>query len=570
MKKLLLFAIIAMAAMGSAKAQEPKVYPGEAFVGFSPDGNYTVSVLDEYLAIFNLATDKKAEYTDGYYYIGNGNAISNTGIVVGSTMTPSACYWKDGEWHDFPSVANRNMSKADGVTPNGNRIVGAMAPESYEGGYEGLMLTPCYWDMQADGTPSEAHALPFPVKDLTGRTPQYITAIRVSDDGKVIAGQVVDYSGTIIQPIVYRQDEEGAWSYTLIHNDLFHPEGIVLPEDPGDNEPTIEDFMTAEEFAAYNKALEDWNEAGTWDYETYPNYWDFMTAEELAAYETASNEYNDKWNAFFEAFDQLYQAVPTFEFNNVFLSGDGKHYGCTYAKGGFDFETWSFIQDNVPYVFNLENDTYITYPDAELNLILSSMTNDGTLLAQKPATEINPATEAYILPAGAEKFISLYDYFVSANPTLAKWIKENMTHEYEAYDMETWELYTAEALATGIPFANADMSIIATTVTNFWYDWSSEDTSDYVPAYSYLLYPGYNNGDAIVSTKGSNASVKVTNGKLLFTGDVTSATVYDMNGAKVYSVNAPSSVVNTGLKSGVYVVKAVAADGTVKVVKAAF
>ena len=516
MKKILSLATLAFMATSFLNAQTPEIHPGEAFSGISPDGKYVVSVVYEVVTIHDRAKDLKYEYVESYH-VGNGNAISNTGIVVGQSIEDVAQYWKDGEWFDIKSAATRNMSKADGITPDGTRIVGAVSPESFTGGYDGLMLTPCYWDVQADGTIGDFNALPYPEKDLSGRIPQYITAIRVSDDGKTIAGQIMDYGGMVCQPIIYRQNEDGEWSYTLIHNELFHPEGIVLPEDPGEWEdefPQPEAFMGEEALADYNKAMEEYWE--TW--ENMPNAEDYMTEEETAAYQAALAAYNDwdeKWTAFNEAYTQLVQAVPNFTFNNVLLSNDGKTYVSSKQSGDF-FSGYTYV----PSVFNLENDTYKVY-SSDLTLTVTSLANDGTILAQKPATFMNPETEAYILPAGSEKFMPLYDYFVTANPALAEWMKDNMTHEYTVYeyDPETWEesSYTTQTIATGIPFTNADMSLIVIGVENFWFDWENGDIDTYQPAYGYILPTNY-------VTTSVNALNATDNGKVEY---------YTIDGRKV-------------------------------------
>lgn len=577
MKKFLhLLVVAALAVPGGVNAQEPKVYPGGAFCGISPNGNYAVSDRYGYVNIYNLVTGEKAfdEDEEGFAF-GNGNCISNTGVIVGNNaIMVTAGYWKNAQWHDIESVAGRAMSKADGITPDGSRIVGAVAPENFEG-IDGLMLTPCYWDVQADGTLGDLQLLPYPEKDLTNRTPQYITAISVSDDGKTIAGQIQDYSGRICQPIIYRQDEEGKWSYTLIHDDLYHPEGLVLPEYPGEYEgedPFPYDYFSSEEESeAYNEAWNNWYDSGH-NPEEEPLPEDFMSDESKKAAFLAIaipyREWEKKWNAFAEALDELVSLVPVLEFNNVFLSHDGKIYASTTAKEVFDPMAWWPVHEYAPCVFNLEDNTYKTYPNDGMNLILTSMADDGTLLAQKPASE-EPAS-AYILPAGAEKFVSLYDYFTTANATLAEWIKENMTHEYEAYDMDTWEPYTAEALVTGIPFTNADMSVIVTAVENFWFDWDNGDYDTYVDVYGYVLPTGMSTSITNATKDKVGAQVFGQKGGMLqFKGEVANATVYNMNGGKVYAVEAPAATVATGLGAGVYVVKVVATNGTVTFAKVA-
>ena len=561
MKRILSLVTIAVIA-ASSYAQVPQIHPNEAFAGVSPNGKYATSVVYEVLTITDLTDNKKYEYVEEYY-VGNGNAISNTGVVVGSNVEGIAQYWKDGEWHVIESAASRNMSKADGITPDGTRIVGAIAPEGYDGGYDGLMLTPCYWDVQADGTLSDVNFLPFPATDWSGRLPQYVTALRVSDDGKTIGGQIQDYSGIVCQPIVYRQDEDGNWTYTLIHNELYHPEGVELPEYPGEwdgetpmhetfmteeeqaayqaaldahvypTSPEIEDFMseesraayqaalekyyetwadedypvvsdyiTEEEQAAFDAAMEAYNQALNDYYENMPNPEDYMTAEEKAAYEQAMKDYSnweDNYQAWQEAFYQLAESLPNMGFNNVLLSHDGKTYATSRAQGDF-FSGYTYT----PYVFNLEDDTFKAYDTDGMSVIVSSMANDGTLLAQKPASWVDPIAEAYILPAGSEEFMPLYDYFETANPDLAEWMKENMTHEiteYE-YDWETGEMipaFTYKVLASGIPFTNADMSVIVLGVENTW-DFETDPNI----SYGYVLYTGLTTGVNAVNLPDNN------------------------------------------------------------------
>lgn len=623
MKKFLLF-VAAVLLASSTNAQEPKVYPNNAFRWLSPNGTYAVSTLYDVLTIHNLVTGEENEYVEEYFG-GNGNAVSNNGIVVGSSaLSESAAYWKNGQWYDIESVAGRALSYANGITADGSRIVGSVSPDNYAGDFEGLMLVPCYWDVEADGTVGELHLLPFPNKDLTGRTPQYVTAISISEDGKTIAGQIQDFVGFIVQPIIYQQNEDGEWSYKLIQNDLYHPEGIVLPEDPGEfegAEPSPEDYMTEEELAAYLEAVDNYYNSQpiypdfmnfmseeertaylaaleeyfeTWEGD-YPNYEDYMTEEELAAYREAEdnywnsqpiypeytdymteeekaayladyevymaayNEWDEKFMAYQLAYQELGENVPVLVFNNVLLSADAKSYVTSTEVGSYITGFYEYT----PYIFNIEEETSKAYP-SDVNLIVTSIADDGTLLAQKPASWEDLATEAYILPAGTDKFESLYDYFTTANAELADWIKENMTHEYEAYDMETWEEYVATALFTGIPFTNADMSIIATAVENIW------EYESGIAAYGYILPVNYTTGLGSISNGKDAASVSgQKGGMLLFKGEVANATVYNMNGGKVYAVESPAATIATGLGAGVYVVKVVATNGTVTFAKVA-
>lgn len=588
MKKTLLIAAAFVLTVVNINAQDPKEYPGYGFAGLSSTGKYAVSSVYGNLSIVNLTTGMSYDYSEleGYSYnIGGGNCISDNGVVVGQESFVMACYWKNGQWYNFDASFDRNQSIAHGVTPDGKRIVGAVAPENYGGDFEGMMLQPCYWDEQDDGTYGEVKLLPFPDKDLTGRTPQYVTAVSVSDDGKTIAGQIQDYGGNIAQPIVYRLQDDGTWIYDLPQNELYHPEGFVLPEDPGDlevSQPSQEEFMSEEELVAYLAAVDAWYAEGTWDYSTYPEYGDFMTADEIAAYQAAydaymaiASEWEEKWLAFSTAYQELGTMVPAITFNNVLLSSDGKIYATTAQTQVDDPMAWFPTYEYNPFVFNLENDTYKTYSNADVSLITSSIANNGTLLAQQPAGDF-PAADAYILPAGAELFVKLYDYMTSNYPAIGEWMKENMTHEYISYDYEWDETIgdyneltsKEELLLTGIPFMSADMSVIATAVMNYWYDWDTGTGDDYVDTYGYVFPLGASAGIDSAMVRGSG--IKVQNGKLVFGDDVKSATIYNMSGAQVFATSATGSSISTGLNAGIYLVKVVAADGTVSTVKVAF
>lgn len=582
MKKLLLGASVAMLCASSAVAVEPGVYPGLAFNAVSPDGSMAVSFSYEVITILDLVTGQEYAYEE-LYAPGNGNYISDNGIVVGSKLSfESACYFQGGEWYDLPGVNDHVWSYANGVTPDGSRIVGEVTPDGLvDIDVDATMLVPCYWDLQSDGTYSEPRPLPYPTLDLTDRAPQYITAVRISEDGKTIAGQIQDFSGFICQPILYTLGEDGEWTYTLLLDDMFHPEGFNLPEYPGDAPSTDpQDYMTEEEYAAYQLALQEWEntclETGEWDYETYPNSLDYLSEEGREALAKAAEEYeiwDVKWTAFSMAFEELQDLVPIFEYNNLFLSSDGKMYATTDVREGMNWETWEFESTITPYVLDiadLENVTYKTYPNDALQVRISSLADDGTLLGQ--ANNDDYITQAYILPAGSTAFEPLYSYVASKNATLGDWMKENMEHTYMAIDLETWDFVEKTDMFTGTPFTNPSMSLFAFAVENGWYDWDSvdmEDAEPYFATYGYL-FDSTSLGVAPVRPAGTIGVKALPGAVLAFSGDVAYVKVYNISGACVLSVNAPDSTLSTGLPHGVYVVKAVAADGSASIAKVAF
>lgn len=619
MKKFLLLTSAALLASQTMFAiSSPKEYAGAAFAGISPDGTLAVSQLYGDVVILNVETNQEFSYNSDFEYsVGSGRFISNNRIVVGQKGGTAACYWKDGEWTLLPG--DRMMSIAYGITRDGSRIVGALSPQGFAGGVEGLMLTPCYWDVQSDGTFGDPVLLPFPDKDLTGRVPQYVTAVAVSYDGKTIAGQITDFGGMVYQPIVYTCGSDGKWEWSLPQNDLYHPEGFVMPEDPGEAPDVLPEnfmsdeeylayqaavdkywevseslifpehrfYMTSQEWAAYEQALEDWDgdfdtypmiedfmtEEELKDYEdavnqyyedqaanVYPDFEDYMTPEELAAYEEAKKKmeaWDEAWMEFAMAYGELIETVPNFVFNNVFISPDGKYYYSTYMKEGFDPMTWEDLTVSYPYEIDLKTNKSEEYANSDYNLILSSMTDNGTMLAQKPATMTEPVASAYIKEKDSKKFEPLYDFFVKELPSVGTWIKENMTHTYTSYEYDEvlGEVIETEMeiMPTGIPFTNSDLSVIGLAVENFW------EESD-IQAYGYLL-PCV--GGAFVDKLADDtAEVTALRGGLLkFEGSFEKAVVYDLNGYEHFNVKNPSGLVETGLDKGVYFLKAKTSDG---------
>lgn len=577
MKKFYLTAAAALMAAGTMTAMEPTVIPDAAIHGLSPDGKYAVSYMYEACTIYDFTTDKSYSFNE-LFNPGTGNYIANTGLVVGSKIGfDTACYFLGGDWYDMPDVMDYYNSFANAVTVDGKRIVGMVSPYGPEGGLnvDGLMLVPCYWDLQEDGTYGKAHMLPYPEKDLTGRTPQYVTAVCVSDDGKTIAGQIQDFSGDICQPIIYTQGADGEWNYTLLINDLFFPKNFHLPEDPGEapsTDPT--DFMTPEEQAAYERALQEWEDeclsSGDWNYDTYPSAQDYLSEAGKAALAKAEEDFNlwqEKADAFYTAMGELLQLVPTFEFNNVYMTTDGKTYVSTDMKSDFDPMAWEFNETYTPYIIDLANNTYEARVNQEVNVSISSIANNGALLGF--ARNDDYILNAYIMPAGATQYQTLYSYVAENDAALGAWMKENMTHTYWGMDPETFDFVEKTEMFTGIPVTNPGMTEIGLAVENNWFDWENGDPDTYIGSYGYIFSTDFAGvkGVEAVSTIGIQVLPDAT---LSFTGEVALVKVYNIQGACLLSENTPGTTLATGLDHGIYVVKAVAADGSALIRKVAF
>ena len=569
MKKSLLLCGLAVASM-AVQAQENVVLEGVALSAISPDGKLAAGELQGSLTIKSLESDQEWSYVPDesgieFYTLGLGNAVSNTGVVLLSTTgNCDATYWKDGEIVPLSVPYPEYSNMANGITPDGSVICGSIGlqPFSTE---SSTMLLPAVWELQADGTYGEAVVLPHPDKDFTGRDPQYITAISISDDGNTIIGQVRDYQGSVHQPIKYTRTPDG-WEYTLLCPELINPSNYEFPEDPGESPdyPRVDDFLTPEEVAAYDQAYQDWldecNETGHWDYSLMPSKPDFLSEEGRAAYDAAMEAYEialAEWEPKYDAFVEVYwmavdESVP-FLFNNARISPDGKIYGTTAEV--YDMMSWSTVY--TPYVLSTDDDTYTAYTGTNISIV--QVFDNGTLLAYEQS-DTNPSA-AWIKAADKDEFETLVAYMERLIPETGEWMKENMTHEMEVYDPETWEPMTVEMTISGYPQATPDFKTFVTFAENVW-DWQNG-----APVYSYLMK---NDGSSkVVEVAGaSKLNVKVAaDGTVVLNGEAASLEVYTIEGRQVVNVANPAAVTATGLENGVYIVKVTDAEGNVAVSK---
>lgn len=563
MKKALLLSGLLAGVLSAGAFEEPTIYADASFQCISPNGRWAASSLDGSVTIYNLETGVKYEYTQDetgltYYTEGLGNYISNDGVVLGGTTSNSdAAYWQNGEWHQLNVVNPNNSNLSNGITPDGSRICGSVGlnPVSTDG--DNLMLTPAYWDRNTDGTYGECHLLPCPELDFTGRVPQYITAISISEDGKTIAGQIQDCNGGIITPIVYIEGEDGEWSYKTLCEDLINPDHVEFPEYPGEGPaaPSQESFMTEDELAAYNEAVNKYYETFEGD---YPLMDDYMTPEELAAYNEAMDAFKvvyEEWNARYEAFMELYYKIlenaPLFVFNNALITPDGSKYFITnQTEDWSDPTAWMPSTINTPCSINIA-DGVLTKYDFGKSLGVCNVPNNDTFFVFNGVGAL--PMEGYIVKDG--ECTPIKDWLGAFSPELKTWIDDNMVHEIEVgYDWENDEFITEECYVTGMVVGSADLKTVAV-----WNDcpWGFDDTCGYV--FNLGQYSGVK--DSVVAA-GSSVAFDAA-GNLKVAGEVTALHVYDLAGRCVLRAAAPAGTLQCNLPAGVYLVKADTPAGTV-------
>ncbi len=577
MKKVLLLTASAFCVLQAA-AIEPTMLNNVTINNLSPNGKWGVSSAYE-MVIFDFENDKQYVYAqdpddpdqwDTSYSSGSSSCISNNGIVVGSVTMDSGAYWANGEWTLLKAscAIEKGTILPMSITPDGNRIVGLASI--------GKMSVPGYWEANGDGTYGDFKQLPYPALDFTNRTPQYVSANSISDDGKIIVGQVTDNFGSWHYPIIYRENEKGEWSYTVYHQELLNPTNVEFPSaDEILDEvewPDPMSYMTESQLAAYNEAVENY------DYESgdpYPMPENFLEGEQLAEYMKAVGPYKE-W------FDQLgminsgLEKMATdggysFVFNNVWLSGDGKTLAMTVEKTIPSDDPYSFGNSvTYPCIFDLENDEYKIY-EGDLNLLVSFIGKDGGVLASTYSTGATYPS-GYIMPAGASEFMPLEKYVASISSETAEWMKDNMTHSCQVGMDEEYAPIFETVMVTGLPTATADLTTFATWTETGMFEECINGTvpEDYPYMISYMFTIDNPAGVTSPVVAGEGVSVSVEGGLINISGDAVSLAIYDLNGRVVLSVANPASVVDPALASGFYIVKAYAADGSSVTVKAAF
>ncbi len=537
MKKQLLLA--GMVAIGmsafAADGNDPKVIEDAYINAMSSNGVYAVSQTYSGVRIFNLQTGQEYTYLtdpDDWssmgYTVGIGKCVSDNGIVLGGE-DDAAQYWKDGEWYDLQIPENAttvNLSNA--ITPDGSRICGSIGVSEIDMDGDALMQVPCIWNATEDGYGMPV-MLPHPDKDFTGRVPQYVTAVDISSDGKLVIGQVMDATGMISYPILYRENENGEWSYEIVHENFLMPEDTVFPEYPGGDGPqgpNYEEYMTPEELEAYDAA-----QTAFWNGETenFPNFADFMTEEEKAEYEKATAAYQEEYEAWsvkfydwFDVFDKCMESCPNYEFNSIRISPDGKTYACTIKEEGEpDPEAWppfGSVSYNV-WVFDVNSDAITKYDQTD-DLNLTYLANDGVALA---ATSVGTNNNSFVLSNGG--CMTMLDWMSMKSPDYAAWMKENMTFTYEAWeeDPETGEFLPVdkEELMTGRPMSTPDLSVMILSVQNVW---------DYMTEADAFIF--------IEGGLGVNA-VRPADGEKI---------IYDLSGRQLKNVSAPGIYIINGEK----------------------
>lgn len=562
-----------------ASAQVTERFDGYAFSKFSPDGKWLVENNNGSISILDRNTGKS--YTTGdpsgfqIYMVGLGNSVTNSGKIVGS-CGDYAGIWYNDEWIHLPQETGvgTTYNGAYGITPDESRIVGILGLDNSSMGNDGLQAYPVVWTKNASGEYS-CTKLPFPEKDFLGLTPQYVTAVTISDDGKTVVGQVRDNSGFYVMPIVYRETEDGKWTYTIIGDKEVYDKSRLgeLPQVPVQpTYPEVVNYMSDDDIAAYNKAIENYNNLleqyynGLIDeYPEYPLYEDYISdPDSKAAYQAAIAKYQEdiqKWQTDYMAYQNKLSEITTncgFIQNAFCLSGNGRYLGATLEQRSSD-GIWGETANYIGY-FDLQSgdDPQFVRETEAGDYLLTGILNDATTFVGTPYREYTRNTFVVKPTESGNTTMSFVDYMKSRSESAAKWIQDNNKYDVVewGYDDEWNPIVLSEkkdSVVVGTVGASSDGNVFVSYYTDSFNDNSTNEGVSYVVDLKSTT--GIN---TVADDKTFKFDAIVSGNNIIAGADVCKMEIFDLQGRKINSHDNQRSV---SVSKGIYVVRTIGDNG---------
>ena len=407
----ILLPLASFAQGGPEIVYEPEMYA----LKISPNGEYIGNVASN-AAIYVLSTGEQFRYPETY--LGVGNAIADTGMAVGSVNDSPALFY-NGEIIRPENYLQYWFGGFEGINKDGTKLVGFLNNTNRGG----IMYVPFVADVDEAGNVSDPVMLPHPDTDFFNGTPQFCSALWISDDGKTIGGQVLDSMGYYDYPIVYQQDANGEWSYYLPTESLFNPTGIKIPENPWENEPSYpepENFMSGALKQAYQEAYAAYSSGQG----PAPIPEEYMSYEEYERYAEAVNKYNDwffgEQNAmreYIDIYNEVLATSPTFAQNDFALRSDG----VVMAQLGGVVNENNRMEGKI-YFFDTVAKSISIMDTPKANAAPKQILPDGTLIV---ATPIDEVPTSFVLLPGETEFKTVPEFLQNKYPELAEYVSKN-------------------------------------------------------------------------------------------------------------------------------------------------
>lgn len=525
----------------------------------SPDGTFSVGEAVD----AQSAWGRDNTTGDVYFYdacsLGDGNCINKDNVVVGTDkMFMKGAFLMPQKNADpvlVSSLKKYTESYLHGTTWDGTRIVGILSnPGSYDMDEndpekQRMSYLPfCCEVNTTDYTASDPVLLPTPPRDFFGLVPQYCTAEWISDDGKVILGQVIDNSGNFSYPIVYTQESDGNWSFSLPSEPIFNPDNLDIPRWPVPEfkEPDPVDYISNPEFKKLFQTLLlemlDGGDVNPYDLlnPAVAGKDALMTEEEWTKYYQARTEYDAYYydvyekeiDKYYEEYSKFIAKATNFLQSSMSMNSAGTMIAQTKITNRF---AGNFpVEYRNPVVFNLENNDINILGDEFCELEISQILPDGTLIAISPQPTSNTPDltpqHSYVMAPGATSFTPIENYIKASNPGYYEWYMEYLHHEVPIGYDNNGEILYKEMTVTGLVSVSDDFTAMSGGLDGWSWDY---DNGDY---YTYFFTNMVTPDAGVDSILNNDGSLRV----------------YNLQGVKILDVKNPLESVN--LPKGIYII----------------
>lgn len=537
MKHLITFGLTlaATCVMAAPSVKEPAFFGGEYVHSISSNGKWMVSEMEteSSMKIRNLESGQEWSYlSDGLddgvnYTLATTSDISNDGTAIAEVKgIPS--YWRDGKWTQLPGTSGVSAAILGGITPDGSVIAGSLS----RGGNRSTK--PCIWHRQADGTFGMPEFLGEPVPHLFANGAMYANATAISDDGKVVGVCVNSGNGMNRIPYVYILGTDGQWTNKALGENLINPLGIEIPRQSGGGAnwtfPDYEAYMTQEQQDAFYAASPMWVDdqyaAGLDEEEiilqSYLWAMEFMDEDKREAYRPIAEAFVDayrKWSQNHKAYEDAINVIAdsgvNFEFNNVFVSPDGKYlYATAYRSIVEDPSNpeFGFSSPHAPVRFDVATGEGVAFDFAD-NVIMSGVTADYSVIGQNFDMDGYFYRQSYIYKPGETKATPIQEHFKNlGNMDLYNWLEENLYREVAIGVNASGADIVDDRWALGKPVATPDFRLLAIGLSTVYWMLPPESNTNLLT----VLVDTAMKSDEEVQTPVSSVPSQVFNGESIF------------------------------------------------------
>ncbi len=394
----------------------------------SPNGRYMGGWNNGVSSIYDSETGQTL-YSIG----GSGDAVYLVGINDDASMWASHVttsgikygLYKDETWTYLPKPTGYTGGWLKHVTMDNKYAINSYTKTLANGNLDSEAYL---YELQEDGS-YEYTKLPRPLNDCwTESEVFHVDPMRISTDGSIILGHMVDGESFYILPIVWTRNEQGEYDYKVKAESFCF--NLEYPS-PG-NQPDIDEMVTApegtpeydEQMAAYNAAVEEWNALAA----------DFLTGMAIAGYPTMDNNGVTIVTSLFtgnsstghqplllSTADDSYSLIEYFMTKSQYISDNGTLFMINEFFDGIHHNVVCTPGSTTPIAFN-------EWLQAEYGLTVEPMyLHDIRVTVGTPSISFDGKTLAFTLKDANNKYLNHYYRLAEGlnNPTSIETIAQD-------------------------------------------------------------------------------------------------------------------------------------------------